>query len=76
MNTVDAHIPISVLISRLEKYRDAVRGARESLPWYAWRDYNLLLGAEQAYTVEINAALELAASTQPFFRNMKKKKIG
>lgn len=63
--TVDPHIPLSLLISRLEKHRDEMLKTRAELPAWAWKRRAQLTGAVTAYQCEINAALQLAATCQP-----------
>lgn len=65
-------LPVSLILSRLEKHRDEIAKSREATPLWRFVRRQRLLGAEAAYTYEIEQLLEKSSSWQPFWREIGK----
>ena len=65
-------LPVSLILSRLEKHRDEIAKSREATPRWRFVRRQRLLGAEAAYTYEIEQLLEKSSSWQPFWREIGK----
>lgn len=69
---VDHHIPVSVIVSRLEKHRDEMRRAISLTPWWQWRRRLILKGVLAAYCYELEQTLGITGSWQPFWKRLGK----
>ena len=69
---VDHVLPVSVILSRLEKHRDEIAKSREATPRWRFIRRQRLLGAQAAYAYEIEQLLEKSSSWQPFWRDIRK----
>ena len=70
LETVDPVIPISNMISRYEKIIDDTRETLATVPVWNIVKRNRLLGIITAYRFEVDVLLQLAATTQPFLRDV------
>lgn len=68
---VDHLIPVSLIISRLEKHRDEMQSKALETRWWQWRRRTLLLGAAGAYSYEIEQILGITGSWQPIWDRKK-----
>lgn len=68
---VDHHIPVSVIISRLEKHRDELLAQVSATPRWRWRRRLILQGAASAYSYEIEQTLGITGSWQPFWKRIR-----
>lgn len=73
LQCVTVTIPVHSLVGRLEKQIEALRTARKAYRWWQWRKRLMMAGAIAALTLEVRAALELAATAQPVLRDAPKK---
>lgn len=69
---VDHLIPVSVILSRLEKHRDEIERSREKTPRWRFIRRQRLLGAQTAYAYEIEQLLEKSSGWQPFWQDIAK----
>lgn len=58
----DPAVPLSVLLSRIDKHIEAVREARAQLRWWEVGKRLILRGALSAYQLERDAALQLGGA--------------
>lgn len=65
METVDPVVPISTVIRRFENAKEACLQHRRQLPWWAFKQKAIILGAVACYDVEIEVLLALGGSCQP-----------
>lgn len=70
LSTSDPYIEISRVISRMEGHREVLERDLANTSRWRFRRRWALSGAINAYRVEIDALLELSASTQPFLRDV------
>ena len=70
----DHLIPVSVILSRLEKHRDEITRALEATPRWRIIRRQRLLGAKASYQYEIEQLLEISSSWQPFWKSIRKEK--
>lgn len=71
IETVDHQIPVSVIVSRLEKHRDEIMREIDRTPWWRRRRLAMLWGAWGAYAYEIEQVTEISAGWQPFWRKLR-----
>jgi len=69
---IDHVLPVSVILSRLEKHRDEIEKSRETTPRWRFIQRQRLLGAQAAYAYEIEQLLEKSSGWQPFWKNIGK----
>lgn len=67
---VDPVVPISKVISRMEKHYDELVDASARTSWWQFKRRWVFAGACAAYRNEINALLSLGASCQPVIGKM------
>lgn len=65
MKTVDPLVPISLMISRMEKHQAEFREIVAKLPWWRFKRRAMACMAIAVYDQEIDALLALAGSCQP-----------
>ena len=70
----DHQIPVSVILSRLEKHRDEVSQAYEKTSGWRILRRQRLRGAKAAYQYEIEQLLEISSNWQPFWKSIGKEK--
>lgn len=63
----DHHMPVSVVLSRLEKHLEEMRRRMADTPRWRWRRRLILSGACAAYRYEIDELLRITASWQPIW---------
>lgn len=71
METQSHAVPVSVLLSRLEKHRDEIDAAYQKTGWWQIVKRQRLKGAKAAYDYEIEQLLEITARWQPFWKELK-----
>lgn len=59
----DTVLPVSSIVSRLEKHRDEMLRQIKLQPWWNLKRRWILGGAAAAYQYEINAVLEVGGAT-------------
>lgn len=72
LDTVDPVIPISVMIRKYEKIVDQTRDSLNKAAWWEFKRRWALAAIISAYEFEINTLLQLAATTQPILRDLKR----
>ena len=65
IETVDPLVPISVMVSRMEKHQAEFRVVLARLPWWHFKRRAMASMAIAVYDQEIDALLALAGSCQP-----------
>lgn len=68
---VDHHLPVSLIVSRLERHRDEMLRELAATPWWRWRRRLILKGGAGAYSYEIEQVLEISGSWQPIWKRLK-----
>lgn len=71
MKVHDPLLPASSVLVRLEGHRDAAKDKLDTTPWWKFRDRLILKGVIAAYDYEIEQLLEITASWQPFWDEIK-----
>lgn len=71
LDVVDHHIPVSVIVSRLEKHRDEIMREIDRTPWWRRKRLAMLWGAWGAYAYEIEQVTEISSSWQPFWKELR-----
>ena len=72
VETVDHHIPVSLIVSRLEKHRDEIMRTIEATPWWRRRRLAMLWGAWGAYAYEIEQVTGITGGWQPIWRKLRR----